>query len=890
MRWPAFLRRRHWDRERALELEAYLEQETADNIARGMPPDEARASAKRKLGNTTLIREEIYLGNSIPLFDTLSRALRYTLRLLRRSPVFTLAAVLSLALGIGATTAIFTLIDRILLRPLPVTEPERLVLLNYADHPGSFSTGNGTFSFPLYRAVRDNNPVLTAFGRFRLQLSVSERDWTDRVDGELVTGNYFEVLGVGAALGRTLTPADDQTTGGHPLAVLSYDYWVTRFAADPSVLGRSIRVNDVPLTIVGVSARGFDGVELGFHPKIRVPVTMKREMTGYFGDIFRLEDPDAIWLEVFGRLRPTVSLQQAQAVMTGLMPGFRAEVGIPPDTAPREAGVSSPPLVQVVTAAQGRSDVRVQFGTPLIVLMALVGLVLLMTSLNVANLLLARAIARRREIAVRQALGAARRHIVLQLLVESVVLAVLGGAAGVLFASWTNHALLRLIPAGDSVLALPTVPDLRILGFTAAVCLATSLGFGLIPALGATRLRLLPALRDAAAPSASRGRNTMVGLQVFFSVLLLMAAGLFIRSLHKLRALDPGFETASLLSFSVDPSTNGYRHDRAVRFFQSVLEQVRAVPGVESAALGTITLLNDDGWGNGISVEGYDAPPEQDLLVQSFNMVSPGYFATLGIPILAGREFTAADARGVRVAIVNQDMARRYFGDQSPIGRRFRMGGEGPPIEIIGLIGRTKYRSVRDTARRQVFLDYDQHDDPTNAVVYVRTRAGSALFPLLREAVRRVDPQVPAFAERTLKQQIDRNLATERLLATLATLFGVMATLLAAVGLYGIMAFTVTGRRKEIGLRLALGARAPGLVRLVMRDVLRVVGLGIGAALPAAWLLARYIENQLYGVSAGDSVTIAGVAGLLAVVVAVACIAPLRRAFRLSPMTVLRED
>ena len=890
MRWPAFLRRKQWDEERARELESYLEQETSDNIARGLTPDDARDAAHRKLGNTTLIREEIYRRNSIPVLDPLARHLRYAFRQLRRSPVFAIAAILSLALGIGATTAIFTLIDRIVLRPLPVTDPAALVALSYREHPGAFNQGSGRFSWPLYRAVRDENPVLTAFGRFRLSLSVGEKDWTDRVEGELVTGNYFGILGIPAAIGRTFTESDDQVIGGHPLAVLSYDYWTDRFGADSGVVGRTIRVNDRPLTVIGVSARGFDGIELGYHPKIRVPVTMKREMTGFFGDIFPADNKDALWLEVFGRLKPGVTREQAKATLIAQMQSYQASVGIAPDTTTN----ATEPIVDVKGAAQGRSNVRDQFGTPLVVLMALVGLVLLMASLNVANLLLARATTRRREIAVRLAVGASRRHVVLQLLVESVVLAIAGGAAGLLFASWTTKALLRLIPVGDNALSLPTTPDTRILGFTAVVCLGTSLLFGLIPALGATRLKLLPALKDAvvAGGASSRGRNALVGLQVFFSVLLLMSAGLFVRTLAKLRSLDVGFQTASIISFSVDPSINGYRHERAVAYFRSLIEEVRTVPGVESAALGTIRLLDDEGWGQGIFVDGY-TPGPNDSNVQSFNMVSTGYFATLGIPLLEGREFTTADAgSGHLVAVVNQGLARKYFGSESAVGRQFRMGGpEGTPVEIVGVVGAMRYDGVRDSTRqRQAFLNYAQHTDPTNAVIYVKTRAGSALFSSLRSAVRRIDPSVPTFAERTLVEQVNRNLATERLLATLATVFGMIATALAAVGLYGIMAFTVAGRRKEIGLRLALGARAPGVARLVLRDVVRVVLVGILAAVPAAFLLSRYVKSQLYGVAPNDSLTMLGVAGLLACVVALACIAPLRRAFRTSPMAVLRED
>jgi predicted permease len=893
MRWTAFFRRRHWDRERALELEAYLDQETADNIARGMTPDDARAAAQRRLGNTTLIREEIWLRNSVPVVDVLWRNIRYAVRQLRRAPAFTAAAVVSLALGIGATTAIFTLIDRILLRPLPVRNPGELVLLRYSGHPGGFEQGDGPLSFKLYTSIRDSHTAIIPFGRFPLALSVSDQDWTDRVDGELVTGNYFEVLGVPAELGRTFTSEDDRQFGGHPVAMLSYAYWVERFGADPAVLGRTIRVNDMPLTIVGVSARGFDGVELGFDPRIRIPVAMKREMTGFFGDIFTLENPNALWLQVFGRLRPGVSLERARSMLGAQLPAYLARAGLPPETIHPEGAHSDPVSLDVVRAAQGQSDVREQFGTPLVVLMGLVALVLVMASLNVANLLLARASARRRELAVRLALGAGRRHVVVQSMVESGVLVVLGGSAGLLIAEWANRALVRLIPSGQGALILPTSPDLRIFGFTALVCLGTALLFGMVPAAGFTRLRLLPALRNAAETgrTSSNGRLALVGLQVFLAVLLLMAAGLFVRTLDQLRRLDPGFDTSTLLSFTVDPSVNGYRHQRAVRYFQELLAAVRSVPGVETAALGTIRLLDDDSWGNGIVVEGYTPAPGEGN-VQAFNMVSPGYLRTLGIPLLDGRDFDAADARsGVRVAIVNQDMAKRYFGTDSPVGRRFRMGNaEGPVVEIIGLIGPTTYRSLRDTARRQVFLNYDQHTDPTGAIVYVRTRAGESLFPLLRAAVRRIDPHVPTFAERTLAQQINRSLATERLLALLASLFGLMATILAAVGLYGIIAFTVTGRRKEIGLRLALGARAPRLVSLVLRDVMRVVLIGVAAAIPAAWFLSRYVESYLYGVSPGDSHTLAGVAGLLALTAGAACIAPLRRALRVSPMTVLRED
>jgi predicted permease len=899
MRLPRFLRRffrrDDWDQERARELEAYLETEVQENLARGLDPDEARAAARRKLGNPTLIREEIYRMNSIGFFDALSQDLRYALRQLRRSPGFTAAAVLSLALGIGANTAIFSLLDQVLLRLLPVKDPQQLTAILWRGFTNAASFGSGTASYPFYKDIRDGNHAFDGvFGRFGVALSFGYQGQTERIPGELVTGNYFEVLGVPAAIGRTFTNDDDRIPGGHPLAVLSYDFWTERFNADPAVLGRSIIVNNHAFTIIGVSAKGFDGVELGYSPKLRIPVAMKKEMTGFFGDNWNLENRRATWLQMFGRLKPNMTMEQAEASLQPLFRSILESEAQQSTLRPhlRDEFFKSKMVVQ--PAGQGRSSLRAQYRTPLGVLMAIVGMVLLIACANVANLLIARAAARRREIAVRLALGAGRRHLIRQSLVESFLLSILGGGLGILFASWSLRLLLEFIPSGDGTINLSTVPDTRVLLFTLAISVVTALLFGLAPAIGAGRFELVPNLKEQTVAGGRGGvRRLLVAAQVFLSVLLVAGAGLFVRSLINLRTLDPGFKTSQVLSFSADAMLNGYRKERAVRFYLELLDRVRAVPGVESAGIGAIRLLDDNDWNSAAGIEGYDAKPGEDMQ-QRFNMVSPGYFSTLGMRLVAGREFTASDhAARSGVAIVNQALVGRYFGNRNPLGRHLKLYEKGPlrEPEIIGVVADSKYDSMRDEHPRQVFLNFHQHDDPAGGTIYVKTRLDSKqMFTALRATVRGLDPNVSVFAMRTLDDQIDRNLSTERLVASLATVFGALASVLAAVGLYGLMAFSVARRAREIGVRVALGASRPSVTWLVTKEAVVLVSVSALLALPAAWGLSRYVSSELYNVSRTDPWALGAAVVSLAAVAAAASYLPARRAARLDPMVALRQD
>jgi predicted permease len=903
MKWTRFLRRRYWDEERSRELEAYLQIETDDNIARGMQPDEARLAARRKLGNPTRIREEIYGMNTVQYIESVWQDLEYAVRQLRRSPGFTAAAVLSLALGIGANTAIFSLLDQVLLRPLPVHDPQQLVLLEWQGLFYGPSMGEDMLSYPAYRDIRDGNQVFSGLlGYHQIPFGVGYRGQVERIPGTLVSGNYFDVLGVPAFLGRMFSADDDGIPGGHPLAVLTYDFWVERFHSDRGMVGRSITINGSPFTVIGVSAKGFSGLEVGEPVKVMVPMMMRNQVTAEsWTSMFGLDQRRGGWVRVLGRLKPGVTARQAKA---SLQPRFHSmlemEVRLK-DFAGATAQTRREFLrswMDVKTAVSGHSEAREQYQTPLRVLMGMVGLVLLMACANVANLLLARAAGRRREIAVRLALGASRRRIVRQGLVESILLALMGGAAGLLGAMWMDQLLLDLLAAGDTPLGLRATPDLRVLVFTLTVSTITGVLFGLAPALGTIRVDLVPALKEQSRGVAGGGSNLRRSLgaaQVLVSILLLIASGLFARSLFNLRTLDPGFRTQNVMEFSIDPSLNGYGAGRRQRVFQTVLEKLRALPGVDSAGLGLASVLSDSWWCDHVTVAGYQPSPGDDLR-PCHNAASPGYLTTLGIPLIAGRDFSAADAAGKnKVALVNESFARHYFGNGSALGGRFGFGnypGTKTDIEIVGVIKDAKYSSLRAASPPQTIVDDEQMEGAVfQATLYVKTRIDPRqMYPSIRRAIQEVDRDLPLYEMRTLDEQRDMLLATERMVASLAAVFGLLATVLAAIGLYGLMAFNVAQRTEEIGIRVALGARAFNVTWLVMREVLSLVGAGAAIALPAAFILARFVKSQLYDIRPNDPLTIGAAMFLLALVGALAGFIPARRAARVDPIRALRYE
>ncbi len=837
--------------------------------------------------------------------------IRYALRTLKNSPVFASVAILSLALGIGANTAIFTLVDQLLLRLLPVKNPQQLVLLSWQGEYYGGNRGMNVLSYPMYKDIRARNQVFSDMMCHRdISVSLSFNGRTERASGELVSGNYFQFLGVGAALGRTFTPEDDKIPGGHPLAILSYDYWHNRFAADPAILGKTILVNNHQLTIVGVSQQGFDGVEPGSAAEIRIPLAMKGEMTPGWND---LDNRRSRWVNVFGRLKSGVALKQAKASLQpifhaiNLMESQQKEFAHASDFEKQQFLKSS---LDVLPAAKGRSFLRDQFQTPLWVLTAIVGLVLLIACANVANLLLARATARQKEIAVRLAIGASRGRIIRQLLIESVLLAGVGGILGLGVAVAGVGVLIKFMPQGDSPLAISSLPDFRILAFNIAVSLCTGILFGLVPALQSTRPDVANTLKEQAGSVVGGShvslRKILVVAQVTLSLLLLVGAGLFIRTLLNLRTLDVGMKTKNLISFAVDPALNGYTGARNRAFYKRLLEDVNALPGVESATLSAIELLDNDDWGETVTVEGYQTKQGEGIN-PNWNAVSPAFFKTMGIPILAGRDFDQRDENpftekrkdsepwpGWRVCVVNEKFAKKYFGNRSPLGAHIGEGGDPGTktnIEIIGVVADAKYNTVRDEIPQQIYVSYAMAEFPFSMAVYVRTTMPSdQMFAAIRRQVREIDPNLPLFAMRTLDDQLDRALITERLIAGLSVVFGFLATLLAVIGLYGVMAYTVARRSREIGIRIALGAIGGNVLWLIMREVVILVGIGVAIGLPSAWALTKLVQTQLYGVQPHDLFTLFAATATLAAVALAAGYIPALRATRLDPIQVLRYE
>jgi predicted permease len=825
---------------------------------------------------------------------------RYSVRSLRKSPVFLAVAVLSLALGIGANTAIFTLINQLILQPLPVKDPEQLVMLaGRGKHYGG-NNGRDRISYPMYREIRDKNQVFSGmFCTYPSTVSASFQGRTELIGADFVSGNYFPVLGIGPAVGRVFTASDDLIQGGHPLAVLSYGYWRARFSADRGIVGKQIVVNGRTLTIIGVSQAGFDGVEPGRAPQIRIPMTMKDDLPR--GDFARLNNDRFRWTEVFGRLKPGVTMEKAQA---GLQPLFHQILN---REVTEKLFAKASPIVkqgflrmwmQVMPGSKGRSNLRRTYAKPLFALMGIVGLVLLIACSNLANLLIARASARQKEIAVRLALGAGRGRLIRQLLVESLVLAAVGGSLGAGLAVLIDQALIDFLPSGHTPLSLSATPDWTVLGFTFAISLAAGALFGLVPALQSTRPKLASTLKDQAGAVIHGGsaglRKALVVAQVSLSLLLLVGAGLFLQSLRNLKTLNPGFEVKNLVAFDVDPTLSRYDPKWTADYYRRLRDQLSALPGVESHTFAEVPVLEDDEWDNWITIEGYSIKPDErpDPHMQ---YCSPGFFKTLKIPVLLGRDFNERDGTGApKVGIVNQKFVKRYFGDANPLGRHVGMGidpGTKTDIQIVGVVGDTKYESMRDEIPYELYIPDGQKGFADGGTIYVRAQGDpTRLFHMLRTAVVGVDNSVPVHDMRTLDDQMEISLLTERLLATLSSVFGCLATLLAALGLYGVMAFMVARRTREIGIRMALGAGQGSVMWMVLRETLTLAGIGVAIGLAGAYAVTRLIQAQLFGVEPTDLLTLAGASLGIAAVTALAGYIPARRATAIDPMTALRWE
>jgi putative ABC transport system permease protein len=830
--------------------------------------------------------------------------LRYTIRALLKSPSFTLVAVLSLAFGIGANTAIFTLLDQVLLRSLPVQAPEQLTLLSFkgGDEGSLRSRDDDTglyFSYPMYRDLRDRNTVFSGMlATLNDDIAANWHGQTERANAELVSGSYFDMLGVRPVLGRVFQQSDDVAPEANPVAVLSYGYWQRHFAGDLSVLNQTIRLNDHPFTVIGVAPNGFRSVTVGDAPDMFVPMMMKAQITPGWND---LDERRSRWLNIVARLKPGVSARQAEAAINPLWYSLREmELGQMHNPSRRLRTEFLKTHLSLLDGAKGLSPTRKEFSKSMVALMAMVGLVLLIACANVANLLLARGASRQREMAIRFALGASRLQVMRQLVLESVVLAAAGGALGIILASWVTAVLLRALPAETRLqLAFSSTPDLRTLGFTIAISVVTGIIFGLAPAFQTTQSGIASALKDQAGSVAGGGgqarfRKALVAAQVGLSLLLMVGAGLFARTLYNLKTQDLGFRTDHLLGFDLDPKLNGYSSTQIFSLYDRLMSGLRSQPGVRAVAYTRLGLMANRNSGSNITVAGYHEKEGEDMNPFMDN-VSPGYFSALGVPLLAGREFTAADAQGApKVAVVNEKFQKYFFGNESAVGRWFGMGGGTGTkldIQIVGVAKDGKYARVRQTTPRFVYFPLLQSVDPGEVSIYIRTSQDPALAAgAARREVQRLDPNLPVTNLAGMDQLIDDNIWLDRVVAALSMGFGLLATALAAIGLYGVLAFMVSRRTREIGIRLAVGASQATILRLVMSEVCLVAGTGILVAIPVSLGLTRYVKSQLFGLSTTDPWTFAGAALFLGLVGLVAAYFPARRAMRVDPVTALRWE
>jgi predicted permease len=838
------------------------------------------------------------------LEDEMFQDLRYGARMMLKSKMFTLVAALSLALGIGANTAIFSLINALMLRMLPVKNAHELALFSVLG--GQPPAGRGyNCNYPLYEMYRDRNQsftgVITGANVGRAGLLVNEPGaGAESVQQQRVSGNFFSVLGVNPVAGRALVEEDDNPANPQPGAVISYEYWRRRFGLDPQAVGRQITVNNTALTIVGVAPPGFFGFEVGSRPELWWPIRASRDEN--------LRRDGAWWIRVMGRLRPGVSMAQAQAEMETI---FQQQIN---DVAARSTNWTPTQRrnhfdrhVRLEAGGVGYTGLRQQFRQPLFILMATVGLTLLIACVNVANLLLARAATRRKEIAVRLALGAGRFRLLRQLLTESVLLSLLGGAAGLLFARAFLRALIIYLPQ-QAQTALDVAPDTRVLAFTLAVSVVTGLLFGLAPAWQATRLNLTASLKDQTGAGASRSRlalnKTLVVTQVALSLFLLIGAGLFVRSLRNLRALDVGMNYNNIAQFSLDLG-GGYSPQQRSDLYKRLLTRLEALPGAQSATLLYFSLLGGGGVSYSVSVPGHTPAPDENLDCNVM-AVGPRFFETMKMPILAGRDFSPQDERpparpdsapatnGTQnpaeaplSAVVNQAMARYFFGDENPIGKRFTSARR--LIEIIGVTKDAKYLNLREQPPRTFYLYYFQQPDRGNMTLQLRVSGETVDYAaMIGRLARELEPQAQVVGLRMMHDVVDDSLAQERFIAQLGSAFSLFALLLACVGLYGVMSYTVTRRTNEIGVRMALGARGSDVVRLVMKETMLLVAVGMVIGSSAALATTRLISTLLFDLTPNDPATIAVAALLMTVVAALAGYLPARRASRVDPMTALR--
>ena len=897
-------RRKKRERDFEREIRAHLALEEEEQRAAGAAPDEAPFAARRAFGNLTRYKEVVREMWGWTSLERLGQDLRFALRMMRKSPAFTLVAVLSLALGIGGNTAIFSLLNAVMLRSLPVAQPDRLVLFGKGQWSGiTDDLPNRSwqlFSYPFYRDVQRHNQVFTGLAAMlslpnNTRAIVTGSTASEPVHARLVSGTYFDVLGVKAAAGRTFTDAEDQAPGAHPVAVMSYAWWQRRFARDPSVVGQTLAIGTTVYKIIGVAPPGFFGTSVGESPDLWIPLAMNAQLPPGWGGNTARADPLSQSLYILARLKPGASAAQAGAQVNLIFKqDLRAIAGQNPSA--KELNAIRRASIELTPGGRGLSAIRQQFSTPLWLLMAAVGLVLLIACANIANLLLARAASRQREIAVRLSLGAGRVRLIRQMLTESLLLAAMGGMAGLAFAAWAGGLLLRMVSTGGQLIPLRVAPDARVLAFTMLLSVMTGILFGLAPALRATRADLSAPLKDGRAAGLTRTRSVLakalIVSQVALSAMLLIGAGMFIRSLVNLRNVDTGFHKEDVLVIDVDTPSLAYKEDdpRLTSLYRQVEQRVGETPGVRAASFSMFTF-EMGAWTAEAYPQGRTGPPDSRREIHN-NVVGAAFFAAMGLPMTLGRAFNPDDtAKSPKVAIINETMARLFFPGESPIGLRFGFSPEhSGELQVVGVVRDAKYESLREKPTPMAYYPESQHPQFQGALVVRYAGNPRVIVPAVRRAVAQVNANLPITQVRTLAGEVDDSLASEKLIARLSSFFGMLALLLASIGIYGVLSYAVARRTSEVGLRMALGAPRSNVVWLIMRDVLLLVTIGLAIGVPAALAGGRLITGLLYGLPALDAVSIAAAIVILAVVAGLAAYWPARRASLVDPAIALRYE
>jgi putative ABC transport system permease protein len=876
------------------EIQEHLAEKIEELVASGMSREEATYAARREFGNATLIEERSREVWRWPSVESLFADIRYALRMLRKNPGFAAVAVVTLALGIGANTAIFSLIDAVMLRMLPVDKPEELMQVQFGDP--NWSGEGGSFTTPLWEQVRDQQDVFSgAFAWGTDHFDLAHGGAVRLANAIWVSGDLFDALRVRPAAGRLIAPSDDRR-GCRALAVLGYGFWQNHFGASNSAIGSTLSLNSQPFEVIGVAPRGFYGLNVGDKFEVAVPICAS---VVFDGKESRLDHRSWWWLSVGGRLKPGMSRAQASARLKVLSPTIFAGA-VPQDWPPNMQKDFVKHFLVAAPAATGLSELHRQFEQPLQVLMAVVGLVLLIACANIASLMLARAAARRKEIAVRQALGASRLRLIRQLLVECLLLSSAGALLGILFAHWGSALLVRFISTTRNTVFLDLSLDGRVLGFTASIAALTGILFGLVPALRSTRVSLTSAMKGSQAleierPMRFRAPKWIVASQVALSLVLLVAAGLLLRSFAKLETLDLGFDRNDVLLVGTNLRVAKVPPDRQHATYDQIEDRLRALPGVISVGRSKLTPVRGIFWNNSIHTD-WSKTLTGDDATAWFNYVSAGFFETLRMTLLAGRNFNSGDTKNApQVAIVNQTLARRFFPNLNPLGKVFRIddnaGQPGPPIQVVGIVKDAKYESVREETPPTAFFLASQITRYTDEDSFeLRTAIPpSALVGPVQAAVVGVNKEIP-LEFNTLADQVKDSLVQERLLALLSGFFGVLALLLAMIGLYGTLSYLVNQRQTEFGVRMALGAGSGSLLRLVLRDVVAVLVAGTVVGVGISLAATRVLQQMLYGLSPRDAVTMAAAAGILSAVALVAGYLPARRATKVDPMVALRYE